>query len=72
MNPIQPVGMMVVMAMIATCGFGCMMLLPYVGTVVVPVLVFKRSYSLYFLAQFGRACDVFPPTAPLPATPPTM
>ena len=68
------IGMMVMMAMIVTCCFCCMMLLPYVGTVVVlPVLVFKRSYSLYFLAQFGREYDVFPPTAPpAPATPPAI
>jgi hypothetical protein len=68
------IGMMVVMAMIVTCCFCCLMLLPYVGTVVVlPVLVFKRSYSLYFLAQFGREYDVFPPTAPpVPAAPPAM
>ena len=59
------IGMMVMMVMIATCCFCCLMLLPYVGTVVLlPVLVFKRSYSLYFLAQFGRQYDVFPPTAP--------
>ena len=68
------IGMMVVMAMIVTCCFCCMMLLPYVGTVVLlPMLVFKRSYSLYFLAQFGREYDVFPPAAPpVPATQPTM
>jgi hypothetical protein len=68
------IGMMVVMVMIVTCCFCCMMLLPYVGTVVLlPVLVFKRSYSLYFLAQFGREYDVFPPTAPpVPATTPAM
>jgi hypothetical protein len=59
------IGMMVVLAMIVTCCFCCLMLLPYVGTVVVlPVLVFKRSYSLYFLAQFGREYDVFPPATP--------
>ena len=68
------IGMMVVIVMIVTCCFCCMMLLPYMGTVVLlPMLVFKRSYSLYFLAQFGREYDVFPPTAPpLPAAPPTM
>jgi len=26
-----------------------------------PVSVFKRSYSLYFLAQFGSPYDVFSP-----------
>ncbi len=68
------IGMMVAVVMIATCCCCCLMLLPYVGTVVLlPVLMFKRCYSLYFLAQFGREYDVFPPTAPpLPATPPTM
>jgi len=58
-------GMLVMMVMIATCCFCCLMLLPYVGTVVLlPVLVFKRSYPLYFLAQFGPEYDVFPPAAP--------
>jgi hypothetical protein len=68
------IGMMVVMIMIVTCCFCCMMLLPYVGTVVLlPVLMFKRCYSLYFLAQFGPEYDVFPPAVPpVPATPPTM
>jgi hypothetical protein len=41
------------------------MALPYLGTVLLlPVLVFKRSYSTYFLAQFGPAYNVFPPAAP--------
>jgi len=32
------------------------------GTVLLlPVLVFKRAYPLYFLAQFGPEYDVFPP-----------
>ena len=68
------IGMMVVMIMIATCCCCCLMLLPYVGTVLLlPVLMFKRCYSLYFLAQFGREYDVFPPAAPpAPAMPPTM
>jgi hypothetical protein len=68
------IGMMVVMVMIVTCCFCCMMLLPYVGTVaLLPVLMFKRCYSLCFLAQFGREYDVFPPAAPpAPATPPAM
>jgi hypothetical protein len=71
---VMAIGMMVVMAMIVTCCFCCMMLLPYVGTVLLlPVLMFKRCYSLYFLAQFGPEYDVFPPAAPpVPATPPTM
>jgi hypothetical protein len=68
------IGMMVVVVIIATCCCCCLMLLPYVGTVLLlPVLMFKRCYSLYFLAQFGREYDVFPPTAPpVPAVPPVM
>jgi hypothetical protein len=34
--------------------------IPYIGTVLLlPILMFKRSYSLYYLAQFGREYDVF-------------
>jgi hypothetical protein len=50
------------------------MLLPYVGTVLLlPVLMFKRCYSLCFLARFGPEYDVFPPAAPpIPTAPPVM
>ena len=69
------IGLMVMVVMIATCCCCCLMILPYIGTVLLlPVLIFQRSYSLYFLAQFGREFDVFPPTAPppAPATPPVV
>jgi hypothetical protein len=47
---------------VTCCIAGCLMALPYVGTVaLLPVLVFKRSYSIYYLAQFGPAYNVFPP-----------
>ena len=47
------------------------MLLPFIGTVLLlPVLVFKRSYSLYFLAQLGY--DVFPVLPPTPPVPPAI
>ncbi len=60
-------GVLVLMFMLVTCCFCCLMLLPYVGTVVLlPVLIFKRAYPLYYLAQYGPEYDVFPP----PATPP--
>jgi hypothetical protein len=64
------IGIIVVGAILITCCIaGCLMILPYIGTVLLlPVLVFKRSYSLYFLAQFGLQYDVFPPP-PLPGTP---
>ena len=62
------IGMVVVGAVIVTCCIAaCVMALPYLGTVLLlPVLVFERSYSLYYLAQFGPAYNVFP-TPPPPA-----
>ena len=46
------------------CCIGCCLVpiacLPYISTVILlPVHVFKRSYALYFLAQFGPGYDVF-------------
>jgi hypothetical protein len=69
------IGVIVLGAVVITCCLaGCLMMLPYLGTVLLlPVLVFKRCYSLYFLAQFGRDYDVFPPEPPLPpGAPPAM
>jgi len=59
----------VVMAVaLATCCCCCFLLVPYLGTVLLlPVIVFQRSYSLYFLAQLGADFDVFA----APAMPPT-
>ncbi len=56
------IGLVVIAAVIVTCCCaGCLMMLPYIGTVVLlPVLVFERSYSLYYLGQFGPAYAVFP------------
>lgn len=61
---------MVVAVMVATCCLACCFLaLPFVGTVLLlPVLVFKRAYPLYYLAQYGAQYDVFPqPPAPIPS-----
>jgi hypothetical protein len=68
------IGALVLMAILVTCCLaGCLMLLPFVGTVLLlPVLVFKRAYPLYYLAQYGPQYDVFPiPPEPttLPAQP---
>jgi hypothetical protein len=65
------IGALVLIVVIATCCVaGCLMIIPYLGTVVLlPVLMFKRSYSLHYLAQFGAAYDVFPPVAPPPFAP---
>ena len=68
------IGALVVAAVLITCCIaGCLMALPYLGTVLLlPVLVFKRSYSLFFLAQFGPGYDAFqrPPTPPRYGFPP--
>lgn len=69
------IGIIVFAAIILTCCIaGCLMVLPYLGTVLLlPVLIFKRCYSLYFLAQFGSGYNVFPPEPPLqPGVPPAM
>jgi hypothetical protein len=68
--------MIVVMAFIATCCIACcLMIIPYIGTVLLlPVFAFGRSYSLYYLAQYGPHYDVFPPDpapTPLPPTQPS-
>jgi hypothetical protein len=62
------IGIIVVGAVLITCCIaGCLMMIPYLGTVLLlPVLVFKRSYPLYFLRQFGQGYDVFPPAPPAP------
>jgi hypothetical protein len=69
------IGIIVLLAILATCCIaGCLLLLPFLGTVLLlPVLVFKRAYPLYYLAQYGPQYDVFPvpPALPsLPAQPP--
>lgn len=57
------VTILIVILVVATCCIaGCLFALPYVGTVLLlPVLVFKRAYSLHYLAQFGPEYDVFLP-----------
>ncbi|HWD94725.1 MAG TPA: hypothetical protein VG938_20515 [Verrucomicrobiae bacterium] len=59
------IGVLIVAAVLVTCCIaGCVMMIPYVGTVLLlPVLVFKRAYSLYYFAQFGPGYNVFPPAA---------
>jgi hypothetical protein len=42
------------------CCAACIFVIPYIGTVfLLPIFVFKRSYSLYYLCQFGPQFDVF-------------
>ncbi len=55
------IGTIVLAVVLATCCCaGCVLAIPYVGTVLMlPILVFKRSYSLYYLGQYGAEFDVF-------------
>ncbi len=47
-------------ALVTCCCACCFLAIPYIGTVVLlPVLVFKRAYSLHYLRQFGSDFDVF-------------
>ena len=51
----------VLLGILATCCIAAfLMMIPFVGAIVLlPVTVFKRSYSLYYLAQYGQELDVF-------------
>ena len=55
------IGTIVMAAMLVTCCCACCILsIPYLGTVLMlPILVFQRSYSLYYLGQYGPEFDVF-------------
>jgi hypothetical protein len=61
----------VLVAVIATCCVAaCLMAIPFIGTVLLlPVLVFQRAYSLYYLAQLGPRYDLFQTPAPPPVSP---
>ena len=64
------IGAIVMAVIFGTCCCAAFFLaIPYIGTVLMlPLLVFKRAYSLYYLRQFGAAFDVF---AAAPAVPQT-
>jgi hypothetical protein len=63
--------MIVLAAFVVTCCIACcLVIIPYIGTVLLlPLLAFTRSYSLYYLAQYGPHYDVFPPAPPAPTPP---
>lgn len=65
------IGIIVLVAVIASCCIaGCLLVLPYVGTVLLlPVLVFHRAYTVHYLAQLGPQVDLFRAAAPAPASP---
>lgn len=57
----------IAVVVLTCCLAGCLLALPYLGTVLfLPVLVFFRSYSAFFLAQFGPQFDALAPSVPLP------
>jgi len=64
---------LLVVILLTCCIAGCLMLIPYIGTVLIlPILTFQRAYSAFYLAQFGPDFDVFPEplpplTGPLPS-----
>ena len=55
------IGTIVMLVVLMTCCCaGCILAIPYIGTVLMlPILVFQRSYSLYYLGQYGSGFDVF-------------
>jgi hypothetical protein len=57
------ISLMVLVVVIVTCCIaGCFLMIPYLGTVLLlPVILFKRAYSLHYLAQYGPNYNVFPP-----------
>ena len=58
--------LLAVLACVTCCIAGCIMNIPYIGAVfILPVLVFIRSYSLYYISQYGPEFDVFSPAAPV-------
>jgi hypothetical protein len=66
------IGMIVLLAVLATCCCAaCFLAIPYIGTVVMlPILVWRRAYSLFYLSQYGPEYDVFGPV-PTPIVVPT-
>jgi hypothetical protein len=59
------IAMLVIGIVLVTCCIaGCLFAIPYLGTVLLlPILVFERSYSIYYLAQHGPEYDVLAPPA---------
>jgi hypothetical protein len=55
------IGAILMMAACITCCCAtCIFVIPYIGTVLIlPLLVFKRAYSLFYLRQFGPGFDCF-------------
>src|SRR5262245_42554292 len=58
--------LVIAVVLLTCCVAGCLFAIPYLGTVLLlPILVFHRAYSIYYLAQYGSECAVIPGTARL-------
>jgi hypothetical protein len=62
------IGAMILVIFIVTCCIACcFMSIPFIGTVLLlPVIVFRRAYSLCYLAQYGPNYNVFQPVTTAP------
>jgi hypothetical protein len=62
------IGAILMVIVFGTCCCAALFLaIPYIGTVLMlPLLVFKRAYSLCYLRQFGPGFDVFPAPVAVP------
>jgi hypothetical protein len=66
------IGMIILLAVLVTCCCAaCFLAIPYIGTVLMlPILVWRRAYSLFYLAQYGPQFDVLQ-NMPTPVVVPT-
>ncbi len=55
------VGLLLIAFIFVTCCLaGCILVIPYIGTVfILPIPVFLRAFSLFYLAQYGPNYDAF-------------
>ncbi len=57
--------------LVTCCLLCCVLIIPFLGTVLLlPIQVFERSYSLFYLAQYGAEYDVFRTAPAEPASVP--
>jgi hypothetical protein len=65
------IGAMVLATVCVTCCCAaCIFAIPYIGTVaLLPLYVFGRSYSLYYLSQYGPEFNAIAPEPEAPAPP---
>jgi hypothetical protein len=60
-------GIMTLAILVVCCPLCCILAIPYLGTVLLlPLIMFKRAYSLHYLAQYGPNYNVFQPAAIAP------